>query len=411
MRGLSFSKTTVFASIGFGVAATISMGLAEFFSFFGLSRYLVYFSAAAISLAILGISGSRIHRNRMPSLFPLVLWAGLLSTINALLFLADPNPYAYQALKLLPLTFLALASAAGLSVLSRQRAGLLQTSTTSFFWGFIISASIVVLDPIINIRSALPAFDLEVYEKTRAAGFYLQPNLAGLVLPLFFAILVIRMSRFWVTILSVLLILATTLTFSRGSIGLTAAILLAAVFARKIPLWPLLLFAIVFLLLGLSVDIVYLIQNNFGIDSGSGLARLSNLLDMLSIQALGADSRSTLAQEAFSKFLESPLIGYGLGFSWEWEEVTGQGTHNIYLRFMLDYGFLGILIWPSLMWVLYKYRQPEMSRYWALTILSLSLFIGFFSHNLTEQSCILVTIAAAYVLPVPEQLNGRQLRI
>jgi hypothetical protein len=57
-----------------------------------------------------------------------------------------------------------------------------------------------------------------------------------------------------------------------------------------------------------------------------------------------AGDRMGAAAQAWSIYWENPLLGHGLG---SMDQLMGDvGTHNMILRHMLEYGILGVLIFP-----------------------------------------------------------------
>ena len=243
--------------------------------------------------------------------------------------LANSGFYTSRALNYLVLTILILCSCILLNILSKSRYNFYKVSINIFLIGFILSTFAVIIDPIVNIRSMVPTFEASLYERTRAGGFYLQPNVAGAVLPLYFAIFVPRLSRVWLIPLAILLVVASLLTFSRSSMGLTAIVLFASIFFGRMPVWPVLISAPLLLTLGADINIVDAIQRFFKIDGGSGLVRLQNLVDIASLLDVGRDARTALASDAKQEFLNSPIVGYGPGYSWAWADRVGQGTQYL----------------------------------------------------------------------------------
>ena len=397
-------RVTVFAIIGYGFAAASCMGLMGLASYFYAGAFFMNaITVLALIMTIFWIKKFKIGQRDLKIALPIFSWVLIFSLFNFILMVANPGFYADLAFKYLVSTILILFSCILLQVLSKSRRDLDNVSTNIFLIGFILSALAVIIDPIVNIRSMVPTFETNLYERTRAGGFYLQPNIAGAVLPIYFAMLVPRLSRVWLIPLAMLLVLASVLTFSRSSMGLTAIVLTAAMFFGRIPIWPMLLASPVLFIFGADLNIVDDLKHNFNIDGGSGLVRLQNLVNFTTLFDVGRDLRVDLAADARREFLRSPIVGYGPGYSWAWADRVGQGTHNIYLRHMLEYGFLGILIWTTLMWLFFKLRQPLLPISWAVTIFAMSLVVGLFSHNLTEQSSILLTLAAAYFLPMPRR--------
>lgn len=406
------SKSALFTAIGFGVAAATCMGLVAFSAYFFLGRFLMYSVAALLlGLAVAGGSNFRLSSRSIRQVMPIALWAGLMYLLTLALIVASPTSNSGTAIYLLNLTTMALASAAMLVILSTQVDISSKIAGTIFRNGFLVSALLVILDPVLDIRSMVPGFSADLYERTRAAGLYLQPNLAGTVLPFFFLTLLPRISKAGVLLCAAALILATFLTFSRSSMLLTSLVLLVAIVSGKLPLRIVAPAALVLLLFGSDLNPFGLLSDVFQIDSGSGFVRLMNLADMLSLGGVSSDSRVDLFNKSLDDFFSSPLTGYGPGFSWEWAEINNQGTHNIYLRYMLEYGIIGSIFWPLLILALYKSRNPNLPRVWALLTLFSGFFIGFFSHNLPEQSSVLIVIAAAFTLPIPAECRTRDRKI
>lgn len=390
--------------IGFGVAAMICMGFFNAFCNVFLGRLLMYIAAVAMMIiAAAGVGSINIRRNTLSRIAAIATWYGIMVALTivaaAISFKTDMRETFYS----FALIFIILSGGSMLIVLCWQRNDVLRMVNFIFLCGFIVSAVLVIVDPLIDIRSYLYQFDGVSYDRSRAGGLFLQPNSAALGLLIYILILVPRLSRFWLHICFLLLAVGTLLTFSRFGMLTSLFVGGVATVSGRLNAKVFLLFVII-IFLSLSGDgVERILVDDLGVNEGSGLFRLSNSFDLVSASALVEDDRTWLLKKAWSDFMASPWIGYGPGYSWLWEDEVGQGTHNIYLRYMLDYGILGVLFWPSLMWVLYSLRQPVLPAYWALTVLVVSLLVGLSSHNLTEQNFCLIGIMAAYVLPLPNR--------
>lgn len=146
------------------------------------------------------------------------------------------------------------------------------------------------------------------------------------------------------------------------------------------------------------------IASIFNIDEGSGYIRMYEMQDMLSEAGIKGDSRAETAEIAIADFFEEPL-GKGLGYSWKWAEKQpeGQGTHNLNLRYMLEFGIIGMCIWPLFVFSLFVDRTKGIDRLWLLGVCGIALLSSLFSHNLVEQGAILASMYAVFALPVKKK--------
>jgi O-antigen ligase len=114
------------------------------------------------------------------------------------------------------------------------------------------------------------------------------------------------------------------------------------------------------------------------------------------IQDASAIERQELAKLAWTRFKMSPWLGWGTGSFYV--PPFWLGPHNTYLAMMVDYGLIGILIYPCLLGAILIGVNRESAR--LAVPLVIALFVqGFFSHNLLEQRATLLaaTLAAATV--------------
>lgn len=102
-----------------------------------------------------------------------------------------------------------------------------------------------------------------------------------------------------------------------------------------------------------------------------------------------ANERRVVARKSWTLFEEAPLDGYGTGAA-NLPPLT-LGTHNIYLRLMVDHGILGVFILPSMLaTMLWGVRR---SNDIGPPVAAFILLWGFFSHNVLEERYILLTVA------------------
>ena len=104
-------------------------------------------------------------------------------------------------------------------------------------------------------------------------------------------------------------------------------------------------------------------------------------------------SRIHHIEDAWRKFQTSPFIGNGLGSGENTATVSqvgkAQRSHNTYLDLMVEFGFLGILIFPSLLWSCIREAKGAF-RIQGIAFVIFMLSQGFFSHTLLSEFCSLM---------------------
>lgn len=388
---------------GFALVAAICSGLDVFASYFLRGGVITQLLFVIVMFAALTLATKlRVNHKAMTRLAPLALWIVVIAALIFIPLFGASSPKASMAPKLFLSTVLTLLIGALFYILQHRQQVIGRLALGVFLLGYLLATIAVIVDPVVDLRAMVPSFEAELYERSRAGGLYLQPNIASAVLPILYLAVAPRVSRLTASVLTVFLLMAIVLTFSRAGLLISGIVMGVAVLSGRLPRWPLVVVGVVLLGFGGFVNIPELLIETFDISEGSGFNRLTNIDQFLTFQAAAQDSRSSLAMTAFYDFLKEPMYGLGPGYSWEWAEAQPDqvGTHNIFLRYMLEYGILGFFIWPGLMLCLYHLRHPDLPRYWANTIFVTSMLIGFFSHNLPEQGAVLMTVLCAYALPV-----------
>jgi hypothetical protein len=102
-----------------------------------------------------------------------------------------------------------------------------------------------------------------------------------------------------------------------------------------------------------------------------------------------ATEREALASLAWERFRMEPWLGWGTGAYYQ--PPFWLGPHNTYLAMMVDYGVIGILVYPSLMLVILIGVNRESAKLAVPIVVALTLY-GFFSHNLLEQRMTLLGV-------------------
>ena len=274
---------------------------------------------------------------------------------------------------------------------------------------FAIAILSVIVDPIVDFRSVF-ASNITAdgdYDRTRGGGLYLQPNTAGIGCAFLYALIVSRVSRQVALICTLFALVAVFLTFSRSSLFVLMTLIFFAFWRGYLPRFTSYVFIIGAVIFLASISFTDVISEMFYITEGSGYARLSNLRNYFDALEILSDERFYVAKNAFYEFCSAPVLGHGLGYSWYWAdlEIGGQGSHNLFLRYMLEYGLVGIFIWPLFLLALFQSRNRDLDKIWVFGICIAAIISAFFSHNIPEQGVILAPLMASIIFSVPNRLK------
>lgn len=213
----------------------------------------------------------------------------------------------------------------------------------------------------------------------RAAGVFLNPNIAAESLLVSMIALISLADKKYSGIIFFFGVLGCILTFSRGAIGICAILFLIFVVFRVLSYKFVLSFVMVAPFFITTVLMSF--QDYIPSESAGVLERLLSLTGQADWRNESSDSRFDVVNLAWNLFWESPIVGNGNGSVYQFGSLIG--THNIYLRFLSDFGFLGFFIYLALIWRItyigFAFRNP----------IVVSFFIyflcwGFFSHNTLE---------------------------
>jgi O-antigen ligase len=119
-----------------------------------------------------------------------------------------------------------------------------------------------------------------------------------------------------------------------------------------------------------------------------------------------ASSRSQLVSRALDLFGERPITGFGTGATVEWSEA--ESTHNIYARHIAEYGVLGVILMPSLLVLAWPRHDRCSLPIYRSTGRAFVIFValwGMFSHNVADDSFVLIGIALTIALPSRPRLE------
>jgi len=238
----------------------------------------------------------------------------------------------------------------------------------------------------------------------RSAGFYMNPNIAGaaLVTGLLLALPVVptRGREAFVLVVGA----GVFLTLSRGALLCFGVVLILLLGSGQLGARRTSILAIGGLILLGSIK-------NTAISSGE-LTYLNGRAERFVKQRLGigssaeleadvsASSRSQLVSRALDLFGERPLTGFGTGATVEWSE--SESTHNIYARYLAEYGVLGAVLMPVLLLLAWprndQYSLPVYRSTGRAFVVFVALW-GMFSHNVADDSFVLIGLALTTALP------------
>ncbi|MGL4883773.1 MAG: O-antigen ligase family protein, partial [Waterburya sp.] len=237
----------------------------------------------------------------------------------------------------------------------------------------------------------------------RSSGFYTDANMAGsaVILGMILSIDLIKPKYRLFFALFVFIGIATT--FSRGAMVGWVLVILIFIVNRVIPRYQI---SILFLSIFMFITILSSQLNNLAhIKTADGTELLNEgtmeRLDFF-INPFGGqedestDGRMHHVEEAWTKFNKHPFVGNGLGSggSQTYRDSLGnpQRSHNIYLDQIVEYGFLGVLIYPLLLLACVWKAQGEHTKY-TIPFVAFLLLWGIFSHTTMSSSYLLIHYA------------------
>lgn len=232
----------------------------------------------------------------------------------------------------------------------------------------------------------------------RAAGLYLNPNTAAQTLVMLLACLMAHGTPRGNVIALLLSSIGLLLTFSRGGMVAWAVLALAATARGRLPRWFLGVLALCLAAIVLAGPWVLDVLSAWvPPENRNSLDRLAWLLGQGELNDFSAGEREYIAAFAWVQFLDAPFLGHGLGYMWTW--TADVGTHNLTLRFMVEYGALGVLLFPLFLVASVRSAPRDAERAWKWLIAGIALMLTIFSHNMIEQATFLLPWLAICLMP------------
>lgn len=250
----------------------------------------------------------------------------------------------------------------------------------------------------------------EIFSVTlgRASGLYINPNTSGLVLSLSYVLLHRDIGKSFRLLVYVLFVLAVVATASRAGLLYVALITLYLLVTGYFFIWSrraIIFNAVVVVALIVSASAIQQVSDKvlseISTVNRSFENRFQNLQDLFegdeSSMEISDDSRFKLLVLYTRHYLQSPVLGNGLGFSRS-EQLTGleQASHNMYLHLLNEYGLIGLLFYLYYIYKsLGKALRFKRSNYEPHLLLLILFAAGFFTHNLNRIYAIAILIAYA----------------
>ena len=212
----------------------------------------------------------------------------------------------------------------------------------------------------------------------RAAGLYGDSNGSGMALVFGLLISLPAVERRWREAFIMVTFAGVAATFSREAVFAILVVVVAAAMARALSPKRLLI----------TVGLSALLFATFGV---AQMMRQNKVLnsDTLSRATLGTRDASIrdrlrVAQRALAVFEANPLLGEGFGTGAYWND---EQTHNLYLSLLADYGIIGLLVIPALVW---SVRRRSWDSYAFAVVF---LLWCFFDHGIFSYSFALISLA------------------
>lgn len=242
----------------------------------------------------------------------------------------------------------------------------------------------------------------------RAQGFYNNANVGAEAVALSLALSRSRVNRHLFMALYLLCGAAIILTFSRSGILIWLVVGMLSAFSGQVNRSVLLVPFIV--LLGLNIFTTQ-IQDylesfpEYQYKTENMLSRLSFFSESVGgvESEIAEDSRVGLFQEALFESLNRPFFGHGYSYV---DDVNSNRSHNMILELFYLYGIAGLVIWFSMLYILFigTSQQPLFARLPPL----LFLFFSFFSHNIFEYVFWFVFFSVAIYVDGTSSISGRK---
>jgi O-antigen ligase len=248
----------------------------------------------------------------------------------------------------------------------------------------LATAACVVLAASLNVAEFLSIVTFDPSPERiagRSAGFYINPNGAGLAITMGIAAVVEEIPKPLRVPLVLLGAMGVLSTFSRGAMVCFAVAILWLALRGALGTW--------YVVVG-AVAGVLLFSYAFQLAAANDLLN-ENTANRLRL-AHDDSGRLELAAMAWRMFLSAPGVGHGLAATQIWG--VGQYAHNMFLTLAAEQGILGLLAFPALGVALVTSNRA------AACFVVVAMVAGLFSHDLLESRPVLLLVALTAIPPV-----------
>ena len=240
----------------------------------------------------------------------------------------------------------------------------------------------------------------------RSAGFYINPNDSAIALLFGMIFSIDTIPKSWRILFVYFVMIGVFLTLSREAIaGWLAIVIMFCITGvinwRKLILWS--------GIIAVTAVLIFVIVIKSGIANAPIASPYTEQLHRLVWFVHGLRSgasvniRFELLAKSWGMFLKHPWIGNGIGSTDHWS--LPYSTHNIYLYYLDDFGIIGLLLFPLLVWsVVYGAHGGVRTTGWCLAVFI--LLIGFFNHDLVHSYYSLFSLALMAAMTKTSQLSG-----
>jgi O-antigen ligase len=316
---------------------------------------------------------------------PLIFWCVLFMGLTLLVFILVPTSHFSTLKERIRDVIMLVALLAMFLMMSDQ----LVFVRKLVFWAVVIGALINLIS-LVTSNFLLPS---RFVGASRPAGFYINPNESATALIFGMILAIGAVPKTWRIPFVAWTFVGITATFSREAIlGWAVAVAVLCITGtinwKHVLVWTSVLTAagilLVFILI--KAEMINIFVTRF---YGMQLRRL-----VWFIHGIGSGAsvkiRLNLMQNAWELFMRHPWLGNGIGSTEHWQQA--YSTHNMYLYYMDDYGIIGALLYPLLIWAIVHRARGEICKIgWCMA--AFMLFWALFDHNVVHNYYSLFAIS------------------
>lgn len=226
----------------------------------------------------------------------------------------------------------------------------------------------------------------------RSSGFYLNPSVAGkvMVIGVIFSITMLKKEyRAWFLFFAMV---GVFLTFSRAAILGLVLVYLYMIIKKQLDFkYSVFIPILFFTVLNLSMTLLFShVETTHKAGARNVTNRIMWFKDPTGHTDFSVGERQDVANKAFDMFAKNTFFGTGLGSTKHWDARVS--THNIYLTNMAEFGLIGILIFPLLIYSIIQKSRDEAAIIAGIFAIFI-LFMGFFAHTLLDELDLLFVYA------------------